>query len=72
VDLAVISESRYRGINAQISALGWRTVEPDPPPAEQPAVVPALVREAVAVAGGTTPATMRDLFGDDIAGRERD
>jgi len=76
VDLAVITESRYRGINAQISALGWRTVEPDPLPAEPPAVVPALVREAVTAAGGieaaaaaagTTPATLRDLFGDGIA-----
>ena len=35
VDLAVISDSRYRGINAQISALGWRTGEPEPLPAER-------------------------------------
>jgi Zn-dependent peptidase ImmA (M78 family) len=81
VDLAVISDSRHRSINAQISALGWRTVEPDPLPAEQPAVVPALVRTAVMAAGGidaaaaaagTTAANLRDLFGDDIAGRLRD
>jgi Zn-dependent peptidase ImmA (M78 family)/transcriptional regulator with XRE-family HTH domain len=81
VDLAVIGESRYRSINAQISALGWQTVEPDPLPAEQPAVVPALVRKAVtavggidaaAAAAGTTAANMRALFGDDIASRERD
>jgi Zn-dependent peptidase ImmA (M78 family)/transcriptional regulator with XRE-family HTH domain len=81
VDLAVISDSRYRSINAQISALGWRTVEPDPLPAEQPAVVPALVRKAVQAAGGieaaaafagTTAANLRDLFGDGIAGRQRD
>jgi len=81
VDLAVISESRYRGISAQISALGWRTVEPDPPPAERPAVVPALVRqamqaaggiEAAAAAAGTTPATIRSLSGDGMAGQERD
>jgi Zn-dependent peptidase ImmA (M78 family)/transcriptional regulator with XRE-family HTH domain len=76
VDLAVISDSRYRGINAQISALGWRTGEPEPLPAERPVVVPALVREAVRAAGGidaaaaaagTTPATMREIFGDDLA-----
>ena len=81
VDLAVISESRYRAISAQISALGWRTAEPDPLPAEQPAVVPALVRaavmaagglEAAAAAAGTTSANMRYLFGDDIAGTGRD
>ena len=51
-DLAVISESSYRRISAQISALGWRTGEPDPLPAEQPAVVPALVRRAIGAAGG--------------------
>jgi Zn-dependent peptidase ImmA (M78 family)/transcriptional regulator with XRE-family HTH domain len=81
VDLAVISESRYRAISAQVSALGWRTAEPDPLPAEQPAVVPALVRaavmaagglEAAAAAAGTTSANMRYLFGDDIAGTGRD
>jgi Zn-dependent peptidase ImmA (M78 family) len=75
-DLAVISDSRYRGINAQISALGWRTGEPEPLPVERPVVVPALVREAVRAAGsieaaataaGTTPETMREIFGDDLA-----
>jgi Zn-dependent peptidase ImmA (M78 family)/transcriptional regulator with XRE-family HTH domain len=79
-DLAVISDSRYRGICAQISALGWKTVEPDPLPAEEPAVVPALVRQAVTAAGsleaaaaaaGTTAARMRELFGEDIAGTGR-
>ena len=77
VDLAVISESRYRGISAQISALGWRAVEPDPLAPEEPTVVPGLVRQAVIAAGGveaaaaaagTTPATLRGLFGDGIAG----
>ena len=51
-DLAVISESSYRRISAQTSALGWRAGEPEPLPAEQPAVVPALVRQAVDAAGG--------------------
>lgn len=81
VDLAVISESRYRSINAQISALGWRAGEPDPLPAEDPVVVPALVREAVraagsveaaAIAAGTTAANMCHLFGGEIADRKRD
>ena len=71
-DLAVISESGYRRISAQTSALGWRTGEPDPLPAEQPAVVPALVRRAIAAAGGaeaaaaaagTTAAVIRQLAG---------
>jgi Zn-dependent peptidase ImmA (M78 family) len=55
-DLAVISESSYRRISAQTSALGWRTSEPDPLPAEQPTVVPELVRQAIAAAGGARAA----------------
>jgi Zn-dependent peptidase ImmA (M78 family)/transcriptional regulator with XRE-family HTH domain len=75
VDLAVIRESRYRSINAQISALGWRTGEPEPLPPEQPVVVPSMVRAAVKAAGGvdaaaaaagTTTDTMRELFGSDV------
>ena len=71
-DLAVISESSYRRISAQTSALGWRTGEPEPLPAEQPAVVPALVRraikaaggvEAAAIAAGTTAVFIRQLAG---------
>jgi Zn-dependent peptidase ImmA (M78 family)/transcriptional regulator with XRE-family HTH domain len=71
-DLAVISESSYRRISAQTSALGWRTGEPDPLPPEQPTVVPALVRQAIlavggeeaaAAAAGTTAAIIRQLAG---------
>jgi Zn-dependent peptidase ImmA (M78 family) len=51
-DLGVISESSYRRISAQISALGWQAGEPDPLPAEQPTVVPELVRQAIGAAGG--------------------
>ncbi|WP_245666032.1 helix-turn-helix domain-containing protein [Actinoplanes subtropicus] len=74
-DLAVITDSRYRTISAQISALGWRTEEPDPLPAETPQLVPAIVRaavqatgsvEAAASAAGTTPARLRSLFGDAV------
>jgi Zn-dependent peptidase ImmA (M78 family)/transcriptional regulator with XRE-family HTH domain len=75
VDLAVITDSRYRSINAQISALGWRTAEPDPLPAEEPVVVPRIVRAAVRAAGGveaaaeaagTTAERLRQLFGSDV------
>lgn len=71
-DLAVISESSYRRISAQTSALGWRSGEPEPLPAEQPAAVPALVRRAIdivggegdaAVAAGTTTGLIRQLAG---------
>jgi len=71
-DLAVIPESQYRRISAQISALGWRTSEPEPLPAERPAVVPELVQravecagsvEAAAAAAGTTVPVMFALAG---------
>jgi Zn-dependent peptidase ImmA (M78 family)/transcriptional regulator with XRE-family HTH domain len=55
-DLGVIGESNYRRISAQISALGWQTGEPDPLPAEQPRVVPELVKQAIRVAGSTEAA----------------
>jgi len=51
-DLGVIREASYRRISAQISALGWRTAEPDPLPADEPTVVPELVRQAIDAAGG--------------------
>ena len=71
-DLAVIRESQYRRISAQISALGWRTSEPGPLQAERPVMVPELVRraikttgsiEAAAVAAGTTAGMIRALAG---------
>jgi Zn-dependent peptidase ImmA (M78 family)/transcriptional regulator with XRE-family HTH domain len=71
-DLAVIRESQYRKISAQISALGWRKSEPDPLAAERPAVVPELVRQAIkatggieaaAAAAGTTADVIRALSG---------
>ncbi|WP_395107597.1 helix-turn-helix domain-containing protein [Actinomadura sp. SCN-SB] len=84
VDLGAITESRYRAINAQISALGWRTGEPEPLPTERATVVPGLVRDAVAKSGGvkaaaeaagTTPANFSALFdieGMDTASPARD
>ncbi len=74
-DLGVITDSRYRTISAQTSALGWRTEEPEPLPAEIPRLVPEIVRAAVratgsvdaaAAAAGTTPARLTSLFGDAV------
>lgn len=71
-ELGVIRESGYRRINAQISALGWRTGEPDPLLADKPTVVPGLVRQAIAATGGikaaataagTTSQAIRGLAG---------
>lgn len=74
-DLAVITDSRYRSVSAQISALGWQTAEPEPLPADRAIVVPRLVRaaidaagsvEAAASAAGTTPQNLSKLFGNDV------
>ncbi|GAA0247232.1 ImmA/IrrE family metallo-endopeptidase [Saccharothrix mutabilis subsp. mutabilis] len=73
VDLAVISDSRYRTLNTQMSALGWRTGEPEPLVPDAPTVVPALVTAAISAAGGvagaaakagTTATNFRSLLGD--------
>ena len=73
-DLAVISESAYRRMSAQISALGWRTREPEPLPAEHATLVPELVAQAIAATGsvkaaadaaGTTIAVIRSLTGQE-------
>ncbi|MFD0818496.1 ImmA/IrrE family metallo-endopeptidase [Micromonospora zhanjiangensis] len=72
VDLAVITESRYRSVSAQISALGWQSAEPEPLPADRPQLVPNIIDAAVAKAGsldaaaaaaGTTTANLRALIG---------
>ncbi|MBM7772351.1 Zn-dependent peptidase ImmA (M78 family)/transcriptional regulator with XRE-family HTH domain [Actinokineospora baliensis] len=52
VDLAVVTDSRYRTVSAQMSALGWRSTEPDPLPRERTRVVPALLASSVADLGG--------------------
>lgn len=70
-DLAVITESRYRSVNMQMSALGWQKGEPEPLSADQPTIVPALVTatvsaigvKAAAAAAGTTSANLSNLFG---------
>jgi Zn-dependent peptidase ImmA (M78 family) len=81
VDLAVISDSRYRTLNTQTSALGWKTSEPEPLPAEDSRVVPALVAAAVrrtgsinaaAAAAGTTTRNLRGFFGDGVLGADSD
>jgi Zn-dependent peptidase ImmA (M78 family)/transcriptional regulator with XRE-family HTH domain len=75
VDLAVITDSRYRSVSTQMSALGWRTAEPEPLPSERCRQVPNLVRTAVravggyeeaAVVAGTTEANLRVLLGTDL------
>lgn len=82
VDLGVLTESRYRTLNAQMSALGWRTREPEPLPAERATVVPEFVRAAIAKAGGvggaadaagTTVANFTALFAvEDVGGGTAD
>jgi Zn-dependent peptidase ImmA (M78 family)/transcriptional regulator with XRE-family HTH domain len=73
-DLGVVNESRQRTLSAEIAALGWRTAEPEPPPAETGAVVPQIVERAVRAAGGveplaravgTTAETLAAMFGAD-------
>jgi Zn-dependent peptidase ImmA (M78 family)/transcriptional regulator with XRE-family HTH domain len=75
VDLAVITDSRYRSINTQMSALGWRTAEPEPLPSERCRLVPNLVHsavravggyEAAAAAAGTSEGNLRALLGNDL------
>jgi Zn-dependent peptidase ImmA (M78 family)/transcriptional regulator with XRE-family HTH domain len=51
-DLAVVSDSRYRSVSAQISALGWQTAEPEPLAADRANVVPDIIAAAIASAGG--------------------
>lgn len=75
VDLAVITDGRYRSINSQMSALGWRTSEPEPLRPEPVQFVPVVVAAAVRNAGGvdnaarlagTTSGNLRRLLGDDL------
>ncbi|QQQ74216.1 ImmA/IrrE family metallo-endopeptidase [Saccharothrix sp. 6-C] len=81
VDLAVITDSRYRTLNTQMSALGWKTGEPEPLPDEATTVVPALVAAAVRSTGGiaaaaakagTTAENLRAMLGDDVLGADDD
>lgn len=77
LDLGVITDSRYRSLNTQMSALGWKKAEPEPLASESATAVPALVKEAVDAAGGvdraaaiagTTTAKLRDMLGDELLG----
>lgn len=81
VDLAVITDSRYRTLNTQISALGWRTGEPEPLAEEVPTVVPSIIAEVVrstggwdaaAATAGTTTKNFRALFGSMVTGEAHD
>jgi Zn-dependent peptidase ImmA (M78 family) len=77
LDLGVITDSRYRTLNTQTSALGWKTAEPEPLPHETATAVPTLLRAAVDAAGGveaaaamagTTAAKLRVMLGDQLLG----
>jgi Zn-dependent peptidase ImmA (M78 family) len=77
LDLGVITDSRYRTLNTQISALGWKTAEPEPLPPETATAVPALLKSAVDAAGaveaaaamaGTTAAKLRGMLGEKLLG----
>lgn len=81
VDLAVITDSRYRTLNTQISALGWRIGEPEPLTEEVPTVVPSIIAEVVrstgswdiaAATAGTTAESFRTLFGPMVTGEADD
>jgi Zn-dependent peptidase ImmA (M78 family) len=81
VDLAVITDSRYRMLNTQISALGWRAGEPEPLAEEAPTVVPSIIADVVrstgswdaaAATAGTTPENFRALFGPMVTGEAHD
>ncbi|WP_086664190.1 helix-turn-helix domain-containing protein [Lentzea kentuckyensis] len=77
VDLGVITDSRYRTLNTQISALGWKKTEPEPLPPEKATFVPALLKasidsaggvEAAAAVAGTTSVKLRAMLGDELLG----
>ncbi|SDM91746.1 Zn-dependent peptidase ImmA, M78 family [Lentzea albidocapillata subsp. violacea] len=77
LDLGVVTDSRYRTLNTQMSALGWKTAEPEPLPPEVATAVPTLLRAAVDAAGGveaaaalagTTAAKLRAMLGDQLLG----
>lgn len=77
LDLGVITDSRYRTLNTQMSALGWKTAEPEPLRPESATAVPALLRSAVDAAGGveaaaaiagTTAAKLRGMLGEKLLG----
>lgn len=76
-DLGVITESRYRSVNTQMSALGWKKTEPEPLSPEAATAVPNLLKSVVGEAGGidaaaaiagTTTAKLRAMLGDELLG----
>jgi Zn-dependent peptidase ImmA (M78 family) len=76
-DLGVITDFRYRSMNTQMSALGWKSTEPEPLEPEVATSVPSLLKSAVERAGGvdaaaaiagTTTAKLRDMLGEKLLG----
>ena len=71
LDLGVITENNFRKLMIDMATLGWRTLEPDPQPLDDPARIPDLLRRAALRSGGlelamqeagVTPHVFRDLF----------
>lgn len=69
-DLRIIDTRRYQSLMKQLSARGWRKKEPVNVPAEQPALLPKMLRlaygtdgpAAVAASTGLSPLAIRDLI----------
>jgi Zn-dependent peptidase ImmA (M78 family)/transcriptional regulator with XRE-family HTH domain len=80
-DRRLISAARYMSLYKQISARGWRHVEPDPVPVERPRLWPAVVElhrekhgysfEELAAIARVSIDVMADLFPREFAGRLR-
>jgi Zn-dependent peptidase ImmA (M78 family)/DNA-binding XRE family transcriptional regulator len=80
-DRDLIAASRYTSLYKQISARGWRRVEPDPVPVETPTIWPAALSvhrsrhgysdEELAHVARVTPEELAALFPHDFAPRLR-
>lgn len=75
-DRGLITSARYTSLYKQVSARGWRRVEPDTDPVERPAVWPAALDvhrsrhgysdEDLAAIARVTPQDLHDLFPTDF------
>ena len=71
LNLGIIDKYRYKSLNTQLSARGWRTTEPVEVPAEQPILLAKALRvvygtdrpTAIAARTGLAPIAIRDLIG---------
>ncbi len=77
----LISEPRYTSLYKQVSARGWRRMEPDPIPVERPSTWPAALEihktrhgysiDELAAIARLTADDLRDLFPNDLPPRLR-